>query len=110
MRAIEAALSEDDGFRELRRLWDQAQSIIGVDGLADAAKGAVIHALGGSSRYRLILTHSEQRMREIVEAFRFYDRNTFAWPSKDVIFFQADIRRQSLICIQLKRRILTLYQ
>ena len=102
MRAIEAALSEDDGFRELRRLWDQARSIIGVDGLADAAKGAVIHALGGSSRYRLILTHSEQRMREIVEAFRFYDRNTFAWPSKDVIFFQADIHSNEIEAERLK--------
>ncbi|MBR5116811.1 MAG: transcription-repair coupling factor, partial [Lachnospiraceae bacterium] len=102
MRAIEAALSEDAGFLELRGLWDRAQTIVGVTGLVDAAKGAVVYALGGSSRYRLILTHNEQRMREIVEAFRFYDRNTLAWPSKDVIFFQADIHSNEIEAERLK--------
>ncbi len=49
-------------------------------------------ALSMHARYRLILADSEQRARTIAEEYRFYDRNTFVFPAKDLIFYQADLR------------------
>ena len=49
-------------------------------------------SLSMHARYRLILADSEQRARTIAEEYRFYDRNTFVFPAKDLIFYQADLR------------------
>ncbi|MCR4763590.1 MAG: transcription-repair coupling factor [Lachnospiraceae bacterium] len=96
MRAIEAALLEIGSFRELKSAWEGAEGPLGLVGPQDAAKGAFFDALSAGTRYRLIITHNELRCRELAEEYRFYDRNTVAWPSKDVIFFQADIHSNEI--------------
>ena len=73
-----------------------------VEGCAEAQKLHLIHALSREeslaslARFRLIVTYSDQRAKEIQEAFRFYDRNTVLFPAKDLIFYQADLRGREL--------------
>ena len=51
----------------------------------------------GRSACKLILTYSEQRVREIAEDARLYERNVMIFPAKDLIFYQADIHGNKLI-------------
>ena len=73
-----------------------------AEGCAEAQKLHLIHALtreeslAGGARFRLIVTYSEQRARQIQEDYRFYDRNTVLFPAKDLIFYQADLRGREL--------------
>ena len=46
---------------------------------------------------RLIITYSEDRAKEIYEAFHFFDRNTLYYPAKDVLFYSADIHGHTIL-------------
>jgi len=63
----------------------------------------------GSPSCKLILTYSEQRVREIAEDARLYERNVMIFPAKDLIFYQADIHGNKLITDRMAviRRILS---
>ena len=85
-----------------------------ADSCADPQKTHLLYALcredslSGSSRLRLVLTHSDRRAREIAQDCAFYDKNVFVFPARDLIFYQADLRgneidKERLRCL---RRIL----
>ena len=73
-----------------------------AEGCVDAQKLHMIYALTQepalrpASRIRLILTYSDQRARQIRDAYSFYDRSTVLFPAKDLIFYQADLRGREL--------------
>ena len=52
--------------------------------------------LAENARFRLIITYSERRAREIQQEYSFYDRNTTVFPAKDLIFYQADLRSREI--------------
>ena len=65
-------------------------------------------SLKDSARFRLVLTYSDLRARQIAQDCALYDRNTALFPARDLIFYQADLRggevdRERLRCL---RRIL----
>ena len=47
--------------------------------------------------YHLILADDERNAKEIYEDYRFYDKNVYFYPAKDLLFFQADIHGNLLI-------------
>ena len=73
---------------------------VAVSGCIESQKLHMVQGLcDGMSRpvtCRLILTYSEQRVREIAEDMRLYERNVLIFPSKDLIFYQADIHGDKL--------------
>ncbi|MBR4529724.1 MAG: transcription-repair coupling factor [Lachnospiraceae bacterium] len=102
MRAIEAAFRATEGFRRARESYDEGCAGVALTGVAEAAKSAAVYSFSGGVRYRLIITHNELRCREIAEEYLFFDRNTVVWPSKDVIFFQADIHSNEIAAERLR--------
>ena len=56
----------------------------------------MIEALCDGSRNRIIATYSEQRVREIVNDLNMFERGVYAYPAKDLIFYQADIHNNRL--------------
>ncbi len=51
----------------------------------------MIYGLAENYRARLIITYSDLRCREIAEDAGLYDRDTYIFPAKDMIFYEADI-------------------
>lgn len=45
----------------------------------------------------LIVTYSEDRAKEIYEAYHFFDRNVMYYPAKDVLFYSADIHGHTIL-------------
>ena len=102
MSTLTAPLRESENYKRIvQALANNPVSVL-ADGCAQAQKLHLIHALteegslAAGARFRLIVTYSDQRAREIQEDFRFYDRNTSLFPSKDLIFYQADLRGREL--------------
>ncbi len=85
-----------------------SESIISLTGCIDSEKINVMESLCGDRRYKLILTYSEQRVREIAEDLSLYERNVRIFPAKDLIFYQADIHGGKLTAdrIAVLRRLL----
>ena len=68
----------------------------------------MLYGLSEGVKYKVIVTYSDLRAKEIYEEYRFYDRNVLLYPAKDLIFFQADIHGNQLMKERIRclRRIL----
>ncbi|MCI8382215.1 MAG: transcription-repair coupling factor [Lachnospiraceae bacterium] len=98
MEALRAPLRELGEFEEIQKKLNRKEPVcLGLSGCVDSQKLHMIFGLGEGFRYKLIITYSDQRMREIYEDYKFYDRNVRMYPAKDLIFFQADIHGNQLV-------------
>ncbi len=109
MEALKAPLRELGEFEEIQEKIKKRKPVcLGLSGCVDSQKLHMVFGLSEGFRYKLIITYSDQRMREIYEDYKFYDRNVCMYPAKDLIFFQADIHGNQLVMERWKvlRRIL----
>lgn len=96
MKAIVAPILESEPYQALLRAMEQ-KGFTAVSGLSDTAFSCAVHCLGNKSRYRLIITYSEQRARQLEENYRFFDRNVYVYPAKDVLFYSADVHGNAIV-------------
>lgn len=68
-----------------------------ADGCIDAGKGQLIYTLSEAYPCRLIITGNDVRAKEVLEDYKFYDRNVMLYPAKDVIFYNADIHGNYIV-------------
>ena len=108
MQAILAPLREIAEYDEIQRTLNDQKGPVSLTGCVDSQKLHIVYGLSQDSRYRLILTYSDLRAKEIYEEYKFYDRNVMLYPAKDLIFFQADIHGNRLVQERIKvlRRIM----
>lgn len=76
-----------------------------VTGCVDSGKAHMAFCLGNGFSHKIIASFSENKMREMYEDYRLFDRNAYIYPAKDLIFFQSDIHgnlvtRQRMSCIK----------
>lgn len=67
--------------------------ITGTDGFA---RYYVMDCIG-EKRIKLVVTYSEDRAKEIADAYNFFDRNVLYYPAKDVLFYSADIHGHTIL-------------
>lgn len=95
-------LNELKEFNEIKENIIRYNIPIQVTGCIDSQKCHVIHGLGSSYRYRIIVTYNELKAKEIYEDYKLYDKNVFLYPAKDVIFYSIDIHGNAIIRDRLK--------
>ncbi|PKM51511.1 MAG: transcription-repair coupling factor [Firmicutes bacterium HGW-Firmicutes-7] len=74
-------------------------------GVADSAKSHLIHALGSlrGADSKLIITYNEVRAKEIEEDLKFFEGDSvMLYPSKDIIFYSADVHSNDIVRERLK--------
>lgn len=86
---------------------------VSISGCVDSQKLHMIFGLGAGAEsttfdVRLIVTYSDIKARELLEDCRLYCRESYFYPAKDLIFYQADIhgRQLSKERLEVQRRIL----
>jgi len=90
-------------FDELKRMLDKKDRICGsLTGCMESQKLHMIYGLGEGFQNRLIVTFSDLRVKEILEDYRFYDRNVTSYPARDLIFYQADVHGNQLVTERIK--------
>nr|MCR5715844.1 transcription-repair coupling factor [Lachnospiraceae bacterium] len=109
MEVLRAPLKELAAYRESADLLKkETPQVISLTGCADSQKLHMIDGLGAEYPFKLIVTYSDQRIRELYEDYTFYDRRVVNYPAKDLIFFEADIHGNQLTRERMKtlRRLL----
>lgn len=96
MRALLAPLEELGEYEEIKKMLAKDRVSIALSGCVDSQKLHMIYGLGEGVRYKIIVTFSDLRAKELYEDYKFYDRNVMLYPAKDLIFFQADIHGNQL--------------
>ncbi len=97
MKTIMRPLGELAGFEEAAHLIRDGQTPVCVDGCVDAQKCQLIRAFGEDDSLKLVITYDEKRARQICEEYRFYDKNVYFYPAKDIIFYSADVHSDLIV-------------
>lgn len=97
MQALIAAFKEDPRFDKLQEDINRNILPIHVWGLDRRVAPLMMEALDRKTPLRLIVTYDEKRAREIVDDYRFYNRNVFYYPAKDALFYYADIHSNATV-------------
>ena len=95
MKAFTEPLLSLAGFEEMTKTAEKSSGLISVTGCIDAQKSQMIYAFGGHRKNKLIVTFGEQKAKELYDEYSFFDKEVVYYPSKDVLFYQSDIRGQS---------------
>lgn len=97
MQALLSPLRELAEYDSLKEALRKGRGPVALTGCVDSQKLHMIYGLGDGVRVKVIVTYSDLKAREILEEYKFYDRNVMLYPAKDLIFFQADIHGNQLV-------------
>lgn len=75
---------------------------VAVSGVMESLKMHIAQALSDGFKCKIIATYSDMRVREIVDDMKLYEKEVYAYPAKDLIFYQADIHNNKLVADRLK--------
>lgn len=109
MNTLLTPLRELDGFNELINVLGKQNGKASVSGCVDSQKLHLMFGVGQDYDVKLIVTYSDIKARELLEDCRLYCRAAYYYPSRDLIFYQADIHGNQLAKerISVLRRILS---
>lgn len=91
MELLYAPLKQSQQFEQMEQAIANRQFPIHIAGCIDTQKCHLINSLAKDKKQKIIITHSEERAKEIWEDYRFFDNSVLLYPAKDVLFYSADI-------------------
>ena len=97
MNCVTAPLRELNEFEEVSTFLERNTGSVFVSGCIDSQKVHFIKGLGENFSYKLILTYSEIKAKEIYEDYKFFDSNVYYYPAKDLIFYNVDIHSNLIV-------------
>ena len=96
MDAFVSPLHELGSFEELERASAKEGTVLSATGCMDAQKPHMMYGWNNGRGMRVIVTFNEQKARELLDAYRYFDRKAVYFPAKDILFYQSDIRGNAL--------------
>ncbi len=97
MNCVTAPLRELNEFEEISTFLARNTGTVFASGCIDSQKVHFIKGLGEKFSYKLILTYSEIKAKEIYEDYKFFDSNVYYYPAKDLIFYNVDIHSNLIV-------------
>ena len=97
---MKAFLQPLQNLAEMEQIREQAKDnrgVLAVSGCMESQKAHMIYGLSGLFPCHLIISEDERSAKQIYEDYRFYDKNVYYYPARDLLFFQADIHGNLLI-------------
>ncbi|MCI8510575.1 MAG: transcription-repair coupling factor [Lachnospiraceae bacterium] len=85
-------LTELAEYTDIRRDIDGERGPIQLCGLTDSQKVHVMHELSADRTWRLVVTYDETRAKELYDDFSYFNKNTWLYPARDLLFYSSDIR------------------
>ena len=88
------SLHELDRLKELQK---KKPFNLQITGCVDSGLVHMMNLTSDGFKHKIILSFSEQKAREIYDDMKFFDKNTYFYPAKDLIFYSADVHGKHLI-------------
>lgn len=102
MKTFINPLRELKEFNEIKDSIKLKNTPIQITGCIDSQKCHLIYGLGEEYSQKLIVTYNDLKAKEICEDYKLYDKNVYFYPSKDIIFYSADIHGNAIVRERLK--------
>lgn len=97
MRLFREPLFQLNEYECVRKDLEEGRYPVYVEGCVDAQKTHWMASFTEDYPFKLIVTHSEKRVKEIYENYRFFDKNILDYPARDIIFYSADVHGQAMV-------------
>ena len=82
MDAFVSPLHELGSFEELERASAEEGTVLSATGCMDAQKPHMMYGWNNGRGMRVIVTFNEQKARELLDAYRYFDRKAVYFPAK----------------------------
>ena len=102
MKTFIEPLKELKEFSEVLGWLQEGKSPIQITGCIDTQKCHMIYGLSETYPFRVIVTYNDIKAKEIYEDYKLFDKNVMLYPAKDIIFFSADIRSNTIVSQRLQ--------
>ena len=96
MQALIGPLQELAEFEAIQKEKQKEAGVLQISGCVNSQKTHMMYALGDGCKYRVIACSSESKARQVYEEYHMLDPETYFYPAKDFLFYQADIRSKEL--------------
>ena len=73
-----------------------------ITGAIDSQKEHIMYGVSQDYPVKIILTYSELKAKEIYDDYRLFDKQVYLYPSKDIIFYSADVHGNAIVQERLK--------
>ncbi len=90
MKTIMYPLKGYQEYLNIEEALNKGRTPLAISGCIDSQKCHFIHSLGKDYKCRVIITYQEMKAKEIVEEYRFYDKQVYYFPARDLLFYSAD--------------------
>lgn len=91
MKTLSNPLLKFDTYIDIKTAMSQQAYPIVLNGCVDSQKAHFIPNLGENFPCRFVLTYKEEKAKELYQDLSFFDPNTVLYPSRDVLFYSADV-------------------
>ncbi len=96
MQAFLRPLKEMEEFEAIYEERLRETGMVQLAGCTDSQKSHMVYALGDGLKYRIIALSDEVKARRFYEDYRFFDPDVFYYPSRDLLFYHADLQGKQL--------------
>ncbi|MCR5153773.1 MAG: transcription-repair coupling factor [Lachnospiraceae bacterium] len=97
MKTYTEPLREITEYNEMAGLLKKKPCLVRATGCIDSQKCHFVAGLMEDFPVRVFVTYNDLKARELCEDMRLYDPSALVYPSKDVIFYSADVRGNAII-------------
>ena len=97
MKAYLEPLKEISEYVEVEKELLRGGRVSHITGCIDSQKCHLTAGLSEHFPVRLIITYSDLKAQELCEEYRLYDGDVLRYPSKDIIFYNADIHGNAIV-------------
>lgn len=97
MKALSEPLEQLNSFIQVKEYLQEGKGPVHISGTECSDRVFVMNGCAESADVRLVVTYDEERANRLYEDFRFYEKNVLIYPSKDVLFFSADIHGNAIV-------------
>ncbi|MFV0528421.1 MAG: transcription-repair coupling factor [Lachnospiraceae bacterium] len=84
-------------YQEIQEHLSKEYGIVSVGGCLDSQRVQFMYALSRSFPRQLLLAENDSKAKELYEDYKLYEPDVLYYPSKDLLFYQADIRGNLLL-------------
>ncbi len=76
---------------DMKQALERGKGPVQASGVTDSQKVHVMHELSAGTPWKLVVTYDDTRAREIYEDFCYFEKNTWLYPARDLLFYSSDI-------------------
>lgn len=76
---------------DMKQALDKGKGPIQASGVTDSQKVHVMHELSSGRAWKLVITYDDTRARELYEDFTYFEKNSWLYPARDLLFYSSDI-------------------